>query len=44
MLKTKNRVLKTEKEKEIAKHQDEMADVVDSHMKEMQDFGKLHFI
>ena len=39
-LKTKNQVLKTEKEKEIAKHEDELAEVVDKHSKDMQDLGK----
>nr|CAB3267722.1 WD repeat-containing protein 65 [Phallusia mammillata] len=36
-LKTKNQVLKTEKEKEIAKHEEELAEVVDKHSKDMQD-------
>ena len=39
-LKTKNQVLKTEKEKEIAKHEDELAEVVDKHSKDMQDLGE----
>lgn len=38
-LKTKNQVLKTEKEKEIAKHEEELAEVVDKHSKDMQDLG-----
>ena len=38
-LKTKNQVLKTEKEKEIAKHEDELAEVVDKHSRDMQDSG-----
>uniref|UniRef100_H2ZKC7 Cilia- and flagella-associated protein 57 n=1 Tax=Ciona savignyi TaxID=51511 RepID=H2ZKC7_CIOSA len=36
-LKTKNQVLKTEKEKEVAKHEEELAEVVDKHSKDMQD-------
>jgi len=36
-LKTKNQVLKTEKEKEIAKHEEEVAEVTDRHSKDMQD-------
>ncbi|XP_039259037.2 cilia- and flagella-associated protein 57-like isoform X2 [Styela clava] len=36
-LKTKNQVLKTEKEKEGAKHEEEVAEVIDKHSKEMQD-------
>jgi len=39
-LKTKNQVLKTEKEKEIAKHEEELGEVVDKHSKDMQDLGK----
>ncbi len=39
-LKTKNQVLKTEKEKEIAKHEEEIAEVLDRHGKDMQDTGK----
>lgn len=39
-LKTKNQVLKTEKEKEIAKHEEELAEVVDKHSKDMQDLGE----
>lgn len=42
-LKTKNQVLKTEKEKEIAKHEDELAEVVDKHSKDMQDLGLWRF-
>ncbi|XP_078485320.1 cilia- and flagella-associated protein 57 [Ciona intestinalis] len=38
-LKTKNQVLKTEKEKEVAKHEEELAEVVDKHSKDMQDLG-----
>lgn len=36
-LKTKNQVLKTEKDKEIAKHEEEIAEVIDRHSKDMQD-------
>merc|ERR1739838_787028 len=36
-IKTKNQVLKTEKEKEIAKHEEEVAEVTDRHSKDMQD-------
>lgn len=36
-LKTKNQVLKTEKEKEASKHEEEVAEVLDKHSKEMQD-------
>ena len=43
-LKTKNQVLKTEKEKEIAKHEDELAEVVDKHSRDMQDLGQSSFI
>lgn len=40
-LKTKNQVLKTEKEKEGAKHEEEVAEVMDKHSKEMQDSGEI---
>lgn len=40
-LKTKNQVLKTEKEKEGAKHEEEVVDVLDKHSKEMQDLGTI---
>lgn len=36
-LKTKNQVLKTDKDKEEAKHEEEMAEVMEKHSKEMTD-------
>lgn len=36
-LKTKNQVLKTEKDKEEAKHEEEVSEVMEKHAKEMQD-------
>ncbi|KXJ18311.1 cilia- and flagella-associated protein 57 [Exaiptasia diaphana] len=36
-LKTKNQVLKTDKEKEEAKHEEEMADLMEKNTKELQD-------
>ncbi|XP_025110126.1 cilia- and flagella-associated protein 57-like [Pomacea canaliculata] len=36
-LKTKNQVLKTDKDKEEAKHEEEMAEVMEKHAKELQD-------
>ncbi|XP_033738759.1 cilia- and flagella-associated protein 57-like [Pecten maximus] len=36
-LKTKNQVLKTDKDKEEAKHEEEMREVMDKHTKELQD-------
>lgn len=36
-LKTKNQVLKTEKDKEVAKHEEEVAEVIDRHSRDMQD-------
>lgn len=36
-LKTKNQVLKTEKDKEGARHEEEVAEIMDKHSKEMQD-------
>ena len=36
-LKTKNQVLKTDKDKEEAKHEEEIADLGDKHVKELQD-------
>jgi len=36
-LKTKNQVLKTEKDKEEAKHEEEMAELMEKHSKEMTD-------
>lgn len=40
-LKTKNQVLKTEKDKEGARHEEEVAEIIDKHSKEMQDLGNL---
>ena len=43
-LKTKNQVLKTEKDKEEAKHDEELAETMEKHAKELQDLGKFfHF-
>lgn len=39
-LKTKNQVLKTEKDKEGARHEEEVAEIMDKQSKEMQDLGK----
>ncbi|MBN3282186.1 CFA57 protein, partial [Polyodon spathula] len=39
-LKTKNQVLKTEKDKQELNHEKEIADVVERHSKEQQDLGK----
>ena len=36
-LKTKNQVLKTDKDKEEAKHEEEIADLLEKHGKELQD-------
>ncbi|GFR57789.1 cilia- and flagella-associated protein 57-like [Elysia marginata] len=36
-LKTKNQVLKTDKDKEESKHEEEMAELMDKHAKELQD-------
>ncbi|XP_041357286.1 cilia- and flagella-associated protein 57-like [Gigantopelta aegis] len=36
-LKTKNQVLKTDKDKEEAKHEEEMSELMEKHAKEMQD-------
>lgn len=36
-LKTKNQVLKTDKDKEEAKHEEEMAELMEKHAKELQD-------
>lgn len=38
-LKTKNQVLKTEKDKEEAKHEEETAEIMEKHSKEMTDLG-----
>ena len=43
-LKTKNQVLKTDKDKEEAKHEEEMREVMDKHAKELQDLGELFCI
>ena len=39
-LKTKNQVLKTEKDKEEAKHEEEQGELLEKHAKELQDLGK----
>ena len=39
-LKTKNQVLKTEKDKEEAKHEEELGELMEKHAKELQDLGK----
>ncbi|CAL1538634.1 unnamed protein product [Lymnaea stagnalis] len=36
-LKTKNQVLKTDKDKEESKHEEELAEIMDNHAKELQD-------
>ena len=38
-LKTKNQVLKTEKDKEEAKHDEEMGELMEKNAKELQDLG-----
>ena len=38
-LKTKNQVLKTEKDKEEAKHDEELSELMEKHAKELQDLG-----
>lgn len=38
-LKTKNQVLKTDKDKGEAKHEEELGEVIDRHNKEVQDLG-----
>ena len=38
-LKTKNQVLKTEKDKSEAKHEEELQELLQKHSKEMQDLG-----
>lgn len=38
-LKTKNQVLKTEKDKSEAKHEEELQELLQKHGKEMQDLG-----
>ena len=42
-LKTKNQVLKTEKDKEEAKHDEEMGELMEKNAKELQDLGTLFF-
>ena len=39
-LKTKNQVLKTEKDKEEAKHEEEVAEQMEKQNKELQDLGE----
>lgn len=39
-LKSKNQVLKTEKEKQAAKHEHELADMIEENTKEMHSFGR----
>ena len=41
-LKTKNQVLKTEKDKEEAKHDEEMGELMEKNAKELQDLGTYH--
>ena len=43
-LKTKNQVLKTEKDKEEAKHEEELGELMEKHAKELQDLGKWFFL
>ena len=43
-LKTKNQVLKTDKDKEESKHEEEMAELMDKHAKELQDLGVYNVI
>lgn len=38
-LKTKNQVLKTEKDKAEAKHEEDFSELLEKHSKEMQDLG-----
>lgn len=38
-LKTKNQVLRTEKDKEGARHEEDVAEITDKHSKDMQDLG-----
>lgn len=38
-LKTKNQVLKTEKDKEETRHEEQVNDVLEDHSKELQDLG-----
>lgn len=42
-LKTKNQVLKTEKDKEEAKHEEELSEFLEKHAKELQDLGTSKF-
>ena len=39
-LKTKNQVLKTEKDKEETRHEEQISDVLEDHSKELQDLGE----
>ena len=38
-LKTKNQVLKTERDKEVAKHEEEISEIVDRNSKNIVDIG-----
>ena len=40
-LKTKNQVLKTERDKEVAKHEEEIAEIVDRNSRNVVDIGEL---
>ena len=42
-LKTKNQVLKTEKDKEEAKHEEELSEFLEKHAKELQDLGEYKY-